>query len=80
MSKRNRKGYNPMIGIALLMNQYHAIDLMEGTKEEKEWAKQRLAKQILGKSKGLSNILIEELKNSMKSKLLWEMLRNQYLD
>ena len=82
MFKRKKKdrGNNPMIFIATLINQYHAIDHMCGTKEEKEWAKARLEKKILNKSKNLSNTLITQLKSSMKSKYVWEVVKNQYLD
>jgi hypothetical protein len=80
MFKKNRKsGFNPMIRIALLMNQYHSIDFMEGTKEEKRWAKSRLEKTIMDFSKGLSTILISQLKISMKSKAAWEGIKEQYL-
>lgn len=78
--KKRKRGYNPMIRIAILMNQYHAIDLMHGTEEEKAWAKKRLEKRILSNTKMLSSILITQLKSSMKSKSMWEGIKSQYLD
>lgn len=75
-----KRAYNPMMRVAILMNQYHSIDMMEGTKDEKQWAKKRLLKRVLKACSGLSPRLVSEIKSSTKSKYQWEYLKNQYLD
>lgn len=68
---------NPIVKIIRLVNQYHSIDLIEyATKEEKEWAKQRLYKQIMGVLNHCSSDIRGQIKASIRNKDIWEMTRD----
>lgn len=66
---------NPIIRIVYLVNQYHSIDLMEATKEEKEWAKERLSEEIRLASHTVSPSTRGLIRSCMKNKDLWETTR-----
>lgn len=69
---------NPLMKIITLMNQYHSIDLMFATPEEKQYAKDRLETQVLGILKHTSTSIHGSIKASFKSKAVWEDTR-EYL-
>lgn len=69
---------NPLLKIVRLMNQYHSIDLMYATPEEKEWAKSRLEDQIMGILRHTSPSIHGRIKASFKSKAVWDETR-EYL-
>ena len=73
---RRKERDNPLEKILQLMNQYHSIDLMEATVEEKDWAKERLYKRIMGIARHCSKDMQGTIKASLKNKLLWEATRN----
>lgn len=78
---KERKTYyiekkNPLLKIVTLMNNYHAIDSMYATPEEKQWAKDRLETQILGILKHTSKSIHGSVKASFKNKALWEETRD----
>ena len=80
---KERKAYrdekkNPLQKLIRLMNQYHSIDLMYGTPEEKSWAKSRLEKQIIGIMRYTSTSIHGSVKASFKSKAVWDDTR-EYL-
>jgi len=58
------------------MNQYHSIDSMYATDEEKVWAKNRLETQILGILRHTSTAIHGSIKASFKNKALWEETRD----
>ena len=67
---------DPLQKIVTLMNQYWSIDLMEATRKEKDWAKERLAKQIKGLSNHISPQIKGDIHASLHNKDLWNMTRN----
>ncbi|MBT8449853.1 MAG: hypothetical protein KJO69_09195 [Gammaproteobacteria bacterium] len=71
-----RKERDPLQRIVTLMNQYHSIDLMDGTRAEKEWAKERLETQIKKLANHISTHVKGDIFLSLKSKANWERVRN----
>ena len=71
-----RKERDPLQKIVTLLNTYWSIDLMNGTVEEKAWAKERLAKQIRGLSNHISPDICGDIKASLKFKEVWVRTRN----
>ena len=71
-----RKERDPLQKIVTLMNQYWAILLMDGTTEEKDWARERLAKQIRGLTNHVSPDICGDIKASLKFKEVWVRTRN----
>ena len=67
---------DPTQKIISLMNTYHSIPLMDGTKEEKEWAQDRLSRQILGLANHISTQLKGDIQLSLKSREHWEATKN----
>ena len=70
---------NPLQRIAVMINAFHAIDLMYGTKEEKEKNKELLKYEILSNLKYVGKDIISELKASLKNKSIWEDFRKRML-
>lgn len=70
---------NPFQRIAVMLNAFHAIDMMYGTKEEKEKNKELLKYEILSNLKYLSEDIHSEIKASLKNKTVWEDLRKRLL-
>jgi hypothetical protein len=70
---------NPLQSIAVLINQYHSIDLMPASKEDKEFTKQRIVREINEKMINVSKDIHPQLKASIKSKRVWEEFRNTIL-
>ena len=78
---KERKTYyyekkNPLMKIVSLMNQYHSIDDMFATPEEKTWAKNRLETQVRGLLRHVGTSVQGSIKASFKSKVVWEETRN----
>ena len=72
-----RKEKDPTQRILTLMNQYWGIDNMHGTPEEKEWAKSRLRKDIMGIARHLSLGMQGDIKLSLKTRRVWETVRER---
>lgn len=70
---------NPFQRIAVMLNAYHAISDMYGTKEEKEKNKELLKSEILSNLKYVSEDIHSEIKASLKNKTVWEDLRKRIL-
>lgn len=70
---------NPLQRIAVLMNQYHSVDLMYGSKEDKEYTKQRIKNDIYKLMKYVSRDIHSSIKASFKSKDVWEMTRQSII-
>lgn len=81
---KGRKAYyaeknNPLHKLSRLLNTYHSIDDMYGTTEEKDWAKQRLRKQIMIVTKQLSPDIFHTIRSCLKDKRLWERMRESLI-
>lgn len=50
---------------------------MSATSKEKEWAKSRLYKEIMGIARHLSNGMQGDIKASLRNKAVWENVRNR---
>jgi len=72
------KTYNPMYEISNLMNTYHSIDMMDYI-DDKDAAKRLIYKEVMRKSKRISETMNTKLKGALKSKQVWELMRNQFL-
>jgi len=79
--ERQSKNYdrkNPLMKIITMMNQYHSIDKMYASKEEKDWAKDRLKSEITHILKFHSSDIHGRIKASFHSIEIWEETR-EYL-
>lgn len=72
------KTYNPMFRIAELMNAYHSVDNMDYIIDKDE-ARRLISKEVIRKSKHISETLTTKLKGALKSKLVWNLMRDQFL-
>jgi hypothetical protein len=70
---------NPLLRISKLINQFHSIDLMYATYEEKEWAKKRLRFNILKISEGLNESMRSIIRISLNNKQYWENIRENLI-
>ena len=68
---------DPLQKLIRIINQYHSIDLIEhATNEEKNWAKERLYKDIIYTLKSCSSDIQGRIKASIKNKSIWENVRD----
>jgi hypothetical protein len=72
-----RKERDPVQRVVTLVNQYWSIDQLVATDAEKQWAKERLYKQIMGISRHLSNGMQGDIKASLNNKSVWESVRER---
>jgi hypothetical protein len=69
---------NPFMALNTLMNNYHAIDLMQATQAEKDWAKQRLTASIDQIAKTMNPYMQRLIQKSLKHKRIWEETRDRF--
>lgn len=72
---RNMERKNPLQKIVRLINQYWSIDLLHGTKEEKDWAKKRLYGYVMKELRNVSPDIHGQIKASLTNKDIWESTR-----
>lgn len=70
---------NPLLRISKLINQFHSIDLMYATTEEKEWAKKRLRFTITKISEGMNDSMQSIIRISINNKQYWESVRENLI-
>ena len=77
MSKRRNKKIPPVLfQLTGMLNQYHSINYMEGSSEDKKYTKSILKGKIQNKIKQVkSNSLQIELTMSIEIKAVWERTR-----
>ena len=60
-----------------LLNNYHSIEQMDGTKEEKAWAKKRLYAEIHNATLNLNKDTQRLVRKALKSRRDWEDIKEQ---
>lgn len=83
MSRAKNEDYqtrrNPLQRIAVLLNKYHSVDLLYGTKEDKEYTKSIIKKDIYKQLKYVSEDIHATIKASIRSKDIWDDTKNRIL-
>ncbi len=73
-----REKRNIRVKVCRMINQYHSIDNIEATEEEKKDAKKRYRREILKECQG-NNIFKEEVRMYLNDKRLWENKRDSFI-
>jgi len=83
ITRENKEAFkikrNPFQRIAVLINQYHSVDLMYATKEDKEFTKSRIKKDVYRQLKYVSNDIHSTIKMSLRSKDIWDDTKDSLL-
>lgn len=68
----------PLLELTRMINMYHSVDLMNLSDLDRQQAKNRLHKRILGTTKSISPNLINTVKSCLKNKDVWENVRESW--